>query len=1065
MTLKLRNMRKYFLAFLLVLLAGSGTKVFASHYAAVDIYMDYIGSGPNNLKYLVTMQIYKACEPNNASLVPTELVTFSSASCNVTFTRLMSSLQPGNTGDTLDQLCDSFKLINACRSPGSIWPAFVRKTFIDTVTLPVACTDWKVSWSSCCRNGGIINLQQPASGFGTYLEIGLNNVAKYNNSTPRYLIDPLPYLCQNQPAFFLNGPLDPNNDSMVTTNINPLEGPPPAGIIPYNTGAGYSLADPVLSAVGNPYSVNVNTGTATFTPTNTGKFVIAFQTDDYDRLTGTRLSYIRRDVQVSVINCNAPPPNIDSPMNLVGAVYIATPPNGGYLLACPGAPFSFTLGAQSTGMSNNIYLEANNAVTAIGSQYVVIGNGTANPVGTFTWTPNSADIGDHTIIFTAKDSTCTTNQPIVLKNYYVLFVKVLPGIDGGPDGRICAYEGQPWQFNASGPPGATFQWSGLTPGSTPVGLSNPAISNPTAYPPYDFTYVVYSPEVNGICKSRDTMTVVIDTSNSVEVVPHDAVVCRPGYFQLTAVPYGSPPRENLPCGIAPNPQPCTVDSAEVRTQFSGGNVQISSTYTAFPANHRSARVQMLLTKSDMYAYGMRSGTIKTISFDVTAPSVTPFKNFTIALKCTDRKDLSALTGGFESGTTVVYTSPAAGYVTTLGWNNITLDNPYDWDSTKSLVVEICYSNTANGTPAAVNTVVGNSQQYVINYTNSGTGSVCQNPLAATATVYNTQRPIIRLNFCKSQTLPFSYTWSPGRFLSDSTTQNPLAYVPKSITYQVSTFGGNGCKIRDSIQIKVPIHDYDVFPKDSATCFGEGIEIQALGNFAAVEWFEDDGSGYYTTPTTLSCVGCANPNTTAKPVATPSKTTIYHAVMSDADGCSDTMDVRIVIKPLPIVNIINRDTIIKYGQSIQLLVSGAYLYSWSPLSSLSNPNIVNPMASPKEPTTYYVYGVAENGCRGIDSVKVNIDYRDNLFVPTAFTPNGDGKNDLFHIANITFQRLQEFRVFNRWGQEIFSTNDIRKGWDGSWKGVPQDMGAYQYIIRVAYPDGYIETYKGDVTLVR
>jgi gliding motility-associated-like protein len=97
--------------------------------------------------------------------------------------------------------------------------------------------------------------------------------------------------------------------------------------------------------------------------------------------------------------------------------------------------------------------------------------------------------------------------------------------------------------------------------------------------------------------------------------------------------------------------------------------------------------------------------------------------------------------------------------------------------------------------------------------------------------------------------------------------------------------------------------------------------------------------------------------------------------------------------------------------------------------------------------------------------VDIDYRANLFVPTAFTPNGDGKNDIFKVSNITFQRLQEFRVFNRWGHEIFSTNDIKSGWTGSWKGQPQDMGVYQYIIKVAYPDGIIETYKGNITLVR
>jgi hypothetical protein len=60
---------------------------------------------------------------------------------------------------------------------------------------------------------------------------------------------------------------------------------------------------------------------------------------------------------------------------------------------------------------------------------------------------------------------------------------------------------------------------------------------------------------------------------------------------------------------------------------------------------------------------------------------------------------------------------------------------------------------------------------------------------------------------------------------------------------------------------------------------------------------------------------------------------------------------------------------------------------------------------------------------------------------------------------------EFRVFNRWGQEVFSTTDIFDGWDGKWKGVEQGIGNYQYLIRVAYPDGKTETYKGDINLIR
>jgi gliding motility-associated-like protein len=97
--------------------------------------------------------------------------------------------------------------------------------------------------------------------------------------------------------------------------------------------------------------------------------------------------------------------------------------------------------------------------------------------------------------------------------------------------------------------------------------------------------------------------------------------------------------------------------------------------------------------------------------------------------------------------------------------------------------------------------------------------------------------------------------------------------------------------------------------------------------------------------------------------------------------------------------------------------------------------------------------------------VRIDYRQALFVPTAFTPNNDGNNDVFGVVNLSVQKIIEFRVFNRWGQEIFSTTDARQGWDGTWKATPQPTGSYNYIIRVAYPDGITDTFKGEVTLIR
>ena len=1046
----IKHLQRVFFALMLLLLCGFGNSARASHLAAADLYLDYIGTGPNDLTYRITLVIYKACEIPNAGLGNTANISIKSVSCNQNLGNFSIPMTQGP--DTMDQLCPDFAPVNSCREINSPWPAFERRIYTTTYTLPMACTDWIVGWGLGARNAGIENLNNPDS-YNMYVEAGINNVAKWDNSSPRFIIDPIPYLCAGQPSFFLNGPLDPDNDSMITMNVDPWDNH--ASPIPFK--APYNLANPFNSATG--YNVNPNTGTATFIPNTSpagpvpGKYVMAFECTDYMRtFPFTKLSWTRRDVQVSALNCNAAPPNISQiPENIIGGGWDPA----GYVLACPGIPLSFEVKASSNSISNSVYLTANNQAVIPASSFNVTNQGLSDPSGVFSWTPTGNDYGDYTVIFTAKDSTCDNNQPIVLKNYMVAFIKVLPGLDGGPDGRICEIDGVPWQFNVSGPDDARYIWTALD-GTEPLGLSNDTIANPTAKPPYNFTYIVSAPNIVSACKNRDTMQVYIDTSNAVLALPKDAVQCRPGYINLDAEGVGLRPLENLQCGTF-DIQSCSVeDTLVIASQFAGGTPLKTKQYNPF-LKSRTARMQFLIPKSDLSAYGVRSGTIRGLAFDVDAlPDPATYDNVVISIGCTDRKTLSNTEGGFEQGLTPVFTSTGPIAVTT-GWNQFTFDTPYSRDSTKSLIVEFCYSNSAQGTMAAtVNSVITNTEQMIFRDANTGTASICQDASIGSAPIAFKARPIIRLNYCPGDSLDFAFTWYPGTYMSDSTIKSPLVYIPQTSTYHVTTIGRNGCKVIDSTIVKVPVHTYDVWPKDTTLCYNEPFKMLATGDFDNVKWYETNA---FSTATNIDCDDCK------EPMAVAVENTIYKAVLTDKDGCSDTFKVNVKIKPLPTVKIVNRDTVLKYGQSMQLLASGAFLYSWSPVSTLTNPNIVNPVAAPTEPTMYYVQGLGENGCRNVDSIKIDIDYRDNLFVPSAFTPNGDGKNDVFRVTNITFQNLQEFRVFNRWGQEIFSTTDHRKGWDGSWKGVPQDMGAYQYLIRVAYPDGLIETYKGDVTLVR
>lgn len=161
-------------------------------------------------------------------------------------------------------------------------------------------------------------------------------------------------------------------------------------------------------------------------------------------------------------------------------------------------------------------------------------------------------------------------------------------------------------------------------------------------------------------------------------------------------------------------------------------------------------------------------------------------------------------------------------------------------------------------------------------------------------------------------------------------------------------------------------------------------------------------------------------------------------------------------------------LIPFGDSVQLNVSGAAYYIWTPQNgTLSDHYIYNPIAKPRDSiTTYKVYGMNEWACRDSATITIRVFYDEDEFIPNAFTPNGDGKNDIFRIGKMQYKKLIDFTIYNRWGQEVYHNPfDPNAGWDGTSWGIPQDMGVYYYSIMIETAGGKVKQYKGDVTLIR
>lgn len=615
------------------------------------------------------------------------------------------------------------------------------------------------------------------------------------------------------------------------------------------------------------------------------------------------------------------------------------------------------------------------------------------------------------------------------------------------------------------PTAFVYEWSPA------ANLDNTSISNPLATHIYNkktYTVKVWNAsDAAKKCVSQDSVHIAVDTSNHVVAIPENIVMCRPGYQQLSSKAYGPGPYSNLSCGTN-----SPVNCATTTTVSPGAKGNPGTDYSTSPFYYYSGKQQFIIRREELLALGMHSGTLRQMTiYPQPYPTYTypgNVVNFELRVGCTPKKQFENLADTIPSAQlTQVYTAPS--YTLTSSPWVMPFTTPYNWDTTQNLVFQIChgYGNIYLWYVATTNTSFSSAVTWYT-YTSQ---SICG---GSTASVYSSgaptrKRPYVDLDYCPAPSLganAFSYTWKPGTYLSDSSIQSPIAYVNnpgKVTTYSVYTRGRNGCLVHDSVNIYQPQHHYAIYPLDTIFCEGGTAKLNVRGasKTTTYQWFENG----FQTPTTLSCNTCANP--TAMPHNyghTNIDTFTYQLVVSDSVGCNDTVFSRLEVKPIPVVRALTHDTTINYNGSVQLFATGAAVYTWTPTGSLNNPNIVNPIASPKEPTTYIVRGLSANGCAATDTVHVDINYHGHVFVPTAFTPNGDGKNDVFKVGNLTFEKVLEFHVFNRWGQELYYSTD-NKGWDGYWHNAPQDIGTYQFLIRVASPDGTIETFKGDVTLLR
>jgi gliding motility-associated-like protein len=298
-----------------------------------------------------------------------------------------------------------------------------------------------------------------------------------------------------------------------------------------------------------------------------------------------------------------------------------------------------------------------------------------------------------------------------------------------------------------------------------------------------------------------------------------------------------------------------------------------------------------------------------------------------------------------------------------------------------------------------------------------------------------------------------FEWTPAAGLSNPTDRNPQATPTDPITtYTVTAFISPKCFSTDNITIRTVPYPAANASGDTSLCFGFSTRLNASG-----------GTSYSWTPN----VFLSNPNIPNPVVQNPATGVRYIVAVSDTAGCPKPSFDTVFVEVIRVnANAGPRDTSVVIGQPLQLNATGGINYQWSPSNWLSNPNSASPVSLPQDDIEYVVMVTDGPGCTGYDTINVKL-YRlqAGIELPSAFTPNGDGLNDIFKPILLGMRSLDLFRVYNRWGQLIFSTSEQNKGWDGSYRSNPQAAGTYVWIAEGVTYDNRKISKKGTVVLIR
>jgi gliding motility-associated-like protein len=267
-------------------------------------------------------------------------------------------------------------------------------------------------------------------------------------------------------------------------------------------------------------------------------------------------------------------------------------------------------------------------------------------------------------------------------------------------------------------------------------------------------------------------------------------------------------------------------------------------------------------------------------------------------------------------------------------------------------------------------------------------------------------------------------------------------------YKVKVTDFMGCSDEDSTNLVIYPAATAVAGPDVTICEGRSTTLTASG-----------GTRYYWQP-----VRDLSLDTIPNPVASPKETTVYNVIVFNEYGCYDTASTKVTVWKKPQANA-GTDKKMRLGLPVIIegTVSGSDIrYYWTPASTIADPNKLRTSVNPTTSTTYTLHAESLNGC-GTHTDDVFVRVYEKIVVPNAFSPNGDGINDTWIIEPLDLFEDSKTTIYNRYGQEVYSSNGYSRPWDGTRLGRPVPVGTYYYVIDLKIPREPLIT--GSVTIIR